>query len=447
MTGSRPHTDGPAADVDDRPRPRVLVVTDSDSYVKYGAALAGRLPKDWGALLVVARSSALPSPRQLTDALEGTRFEDDTVEVVGLGDLKRLLERWRPDVLLLAARGYTVQATVSLVANTPDRPVLVSGLAGIAVPVLPYGLGFRRSVDVFVVHSRRELREFAIASRRLAVPLGFELATMPFIDRLPVVAGADAMRADPSEVPRDRIVFAAQAQVPSGRRDRAHLLDRLVETARAHPHLEVVVKVRAQEGESQTHHEQDSYPDLMAERVAAGDDLPGNLVVESGSMRAQLRRAVGLVTVSSTAVLEAVAADVPVIALDDYGVGAAQINVVLKGSGLLVGSDELLAGRFRHPDPAWLADNYFHDPDDDTWVARVEELLDQRSTLGLLPYREVPAGWMNRLRRLMYRHFAFSPENPGRLRELERRFLVAAQWVNRRRWHLTRLLRRVGLAH
>lgn len=437
MTGPGPTLPGAA-----RPRPRVLVVTDSDSYVKYGAALAGRLPKDWEALLVVARSSALPSPRQLGDALEGTRFEDDPVEVVGLGDLKRLLDRWRPDVLLLAARGYTVQATVSLVANTPDRPVLVSGLAGIAVPVLPYGLGFRRSVDVFVVHSRRELREFATASRRLAVPLGFELATMPFVDRAPVAAGADAMRAEPVREPRDRIVFAAQAQVPSGRRDRVHLLDRLVETARAHPRLDVVVKVRAQEGEAQTHHEQVSYPDLMAER----DDLPPNLVVESGSMRAQLQRAVGLVTVSSTAVLEAVAADVPVVALDDFGVGAAQINVVLEGSGLLAGSEELVAGRFRRPDPTWLDDNYFHDPDDDTWVARVEELLEQRSTLGLLPYREVPAGWMNRMRRLLYRHFAFSPENPGRLRELERRFLVAAQWVNRRRWHLTRLLRRAGLA-
>lgn len=442
MTGSRPHTDGTAAGVEDRPRPRVLVVTDSDSYVKYGAALAGRLPKDWGALLVVARSSALPSPRQLADALEGTRFEDDTVEGVGLGELKRLLERWRPDVVLLAARGYTVQATVSLVANTPDRPVLVSGLAGIAVPVLPYGLGFRRSVDVFVVHSRRELREFAVASRRLAVPLGFELATMPFIDRVPVATGADAMRTGPLEMPRDRIVFAAQAQVPSGRRDRVHLLDRLVETARAHPHLEVVVKVRAQEGEAQTHHEQVSYPDLMAER----DDLPANLVVESGAMRTQLRRAVGLVTVSSTAVLEAIAAEVPVIALDDYGVGAAQINMVLRGSGLLAGSEELVAARFRHPDPEWLTDNYFHDPDDDTWVARVEELLRRRSADGLPPYREVPASWMNRLRRLMYRHFAFSPESPGRLRELERRFLVTAQWVNRRRWHLTRLARRAGLS-
>jgi hypothetical protein len=424
-----------------RPRPRVLVVTDSDSYVKYGAALAGRLPKDWGALRVVARSSALPSPRQLADALEGTRFEDDVVPVVGLGDLTRLLDEWRPDVVLLAARGYTVQAAVSVVENGPDRPVLVSGLAGIAVPVLPYGLGFRRSVDVFVVHSRRELREFAIASRRLSVPLGFELATMPFVDRAPVAAGADAMRAPQQEEPRDRIVFAAQAQVPSGRRDRAHLLDRLVETARAHSPLQVVVKVRAQEGEAQTHHEQVSYPDLLAER----SDVPPNLVVEAGSMRAQLRRAVGLVTVSSTAVLEAIAADVPVIALTDYGVGAAQINVVLKGSGLLAGSDELVAGRFRRADEAWLQDNYFHDPDQDTWVPRVEELLEQRETLGLLPYREAPASWMNRLRRLMYRHFAFAPEDPGLVRELERRFLVVAQWVNRRRWHLTRLLRRLGV--
>lgn len=441
MTGS-----GPTLPAADRPRPRVLVVTDSDSYVKYGAALAGQLPKDWGALLVVARSSALPSPRQLADALQGTRFEDDAVGVVGLRDLERLLQEWRPDVLLLAARGYTVQAAVSLVRNVPDRPVLVSGLAGIAVPVLPYGLGFRRSVDVFVMHSRRELREFAIASRRLSVPLGFELATMPFVERVPVAAGADAMRGAPAEEePRDRIVFAAQAQVPSGRRERAHLLDKLVETARAHPHLRVVVKVRAQDGEAQTHHEQVSYPELLEERRAAGEDLPPNLVVESGAMRAQLRRAVGLVTVSSTAVLEAIAADVPVIALDDFGVGAAQINLVLRGSGLLAGSDALVAGHFRRPDPSWLEDNYFHDPSHDTWAARVEELLVQRETLGLLPYREVPGSWMNRMRRLMYRHFAFAPEDPGLVRELERRFLVAAQWVNRRRWHLTRVLRRAGV--
>lgn len=425
------------------PRQRVLVVTDSDSYVKYGAALAGQLPKDWQARLVVARSSALPSPRQLSEALEGTRFEDEPVDVVGVGGLRELLQQWRPDVVLAAARGYTVQATVSLVDNVPDRPVLVSGLAGIAVPVLPYGLGFRRSMDVFVAHSHRELREFRVASRRLGVPHGFELATMPFVERAPATVGVDAMRAAPEPAPvRDRIVFAAQAQVPAGRRERAHLVERLVDTARTHPHLSVVVKVRAQDGEAQTHHEQVSYPDLLAER----DDVPPNLVVESGSMRAQLRRAVGFVTVSSTAVLEAVAAGVPAIALDDYGVGAAQINLVLKGSGLLGSSDELVAGHFRHPDPTWLEDNYFHDPDDDTWVARVEELLNQRATIGLLPYREVPASWMNRVRRLMYRHFAFSPEEPSYRDDLQRRFLVAAQWVNRRRWEVTRILRRTGLA-
>lgn len=420
-------------------RPRVLVLTDTDSYVKYGAALAGRLPKDWEARLVVARSGAIPSSRQLSAALEGTRFEDEQVEVVDHVQLRGLLRAWSPDVVLLAARGYCVQAAVSLITNDAHRPVLVSGLAGIAYPVLPFGLGFRRSVDVFVVHSHRELREFERVSRRLGLAHGFELGTMPFVDQASAPATSDVMHAGPDdslrEGPvRDRIVFAAQAQVPGTRRERDRVVQRLVETARAHPHLRVVVKVRARAGEAQTHHEQVPYEQLLAER----DDVPANLVVEGGSMRAQLRHAVGFVTVSSTALLEALAAGVPSLALDDFGVGAAQINLVLEDSGLLAPSGELVAGRFAKPDPDWLADNYFHDPRDDTWVERVEELVAQRESIGLLPYREPPGGWANRPRRLLYRYVAFRPQEPGLRDHAERIVLIVATWLNRRRWQLTR---------
>lgn len=418
---------------------RVLVVTDSDSYVKWGAALAGQLPKDWNARLVVARSNALPSRRQIEAAVEGTRFEDDDVAVVGVAELTSLLRGWRPDVLLAAARGHTVQAAVSLVENVPHRPVLVSGLAGIAVPVLPYGLGFRRSVDIFVVHSRRELRAFRRASGQLGVVHGYELATMPFIDHEPVAAGVDAMHASAGAAPvRDRVVFAAQAQVPSGRRERAWLAERLVATARANPGLEVVVKVRAQAGEAQTHHEQVPYEDLLA-ALAEARPLPSNLVVESGSMRAQLRRAVGFVTVSSTAVLEAIAADVPVLALDDFGVGAPQINAVLRGSGLLGSMEDLLELRFRRPDAQWLEDNYFHDPAENTWAARVEELVQQRSHLGLLPYREQPGGVADRLRAELYRDVAFSARSGSRRDRAEPLVLRAVSWAVRRRAWLRRL--------
>jgi hypothetical protein len=425
--------------------PRVLVFTDSDSYVKWGASLANQIPKDWSVRLVVARSNAEPSPRQLAEALEGSRFEGDVPTRVGLADLRTILEGWRPDAVVAAARGPAVHALVGLIANVQDRPVLVSGLAGIAVPVIPYGLGFRRAVDVFVLHSRRELREFAVASSQLGIRHTYELATLPFLSSAPRPVEADSMRrAIEPEPVRNRIIFAAQALVPGPRRERIWLLLQLIETARAHPHLEVVIKVRARGGEPQTHAEHFSYEDLLAGITASGEHVPENLVIESGAMGRHLRRAVGLVTVSSTSLLEAMAEGVPCLALMDFGVGADQINLVLTGSGLLGTTRDLVAASFRQPDPDWLDDNYFHDPAENTWLARVEVLLERRRLTELLPYSELPRTLMNRARARGYRHFAFASEEGSRLERVESRVLAVGLWGNRRRREIVRAIRRIG---
>jgi hypothetical protein len=423
--------------------PRVLVVADSDSYVKWGASLANQIPKDWSVRLVVARSNAEPSPRQLAEALVGSRFAGDDVTRVGRIDLRRVLEEWRPDVVVAATRGPAVQATVALIDNVPDRPVLVSGLAGIAVPVIAYGLGVRRSVDVFVLHSHRELREFPVASDRLGIPHTYELATLPFLSTAPKPVDDDPMRhgVEPEPV-RNRIVFAAQALVPGPRPERVWLLLQLIETARAHPHLEVVIKVRARAGEPQTHAEQVSYETLLADLVASGETIPENLVVESGAMSRHLRSAVGLVTISSTSLLEAIAEGVPCLALSDFGVGADQINLVLAGSGLLGTTRDLAGASFRHPEPDWLDDNYFHDPSDNTWLARVEGLLERRRSTGLPPYPEVPRTPMNWIRGRLYRYFAFSSEPGSWLERVESRALAVGLWANQRRREIVRAIHR-----
>lgn len=431
--------------------PRVLVVTDADSYVKWGASLANQLPKDWTVHLIVARGNAEPSPRQLAEALDGTRFEVSQVPRIGLPALRALLREWRPDVLVAATRGPAVQAMIGLLPNLPDRPVLVSGLAGISIPVLPYGLGFRRGVDLFVLQSRRELREFGVASEALGIPLTYELATLPFLASAPRPPQPDSMRWPDSmrrctaaEPVRDRIVFAAQALVPAARRERTWLLRQLIETARAHPHLLVVVKVRARAGEPQTHVENFSYEALLDDLAASGEQVPINLVVESGAMGRHLRRAVGLVTISSTSVLEAIAEEVPCLALTDFGVGAEQINLVLIGSGLLGTARDLVDGDFRHPEQGWLDDNYFHDPADNTWVPAVQRLLDQRRTAGLPPYPEHPRTPTSRVRAMLYRHYAFVPEQGTRRETIEAKVLAVALWGNRRRGEIMRTLTRLA---
>lgn len=407
---------------------RVLVLTDTDSYVKWGAALADRFPDDWIVELVVARSTAVPSSAQLADALDGTGFAGPSPALVGLRDLERRLREQQPDVLLLAARGWTVQAAVSVVENVPSRPVIVTGLPGVGVPVLPYGLGFRRAADVFVVHSRRELREFRHAAQRLDLPHRFELARLPYLDRVP----------DGGSCPDGPLVFAAQALVPASRAERRALVERLADVARARPERQVVVKVRARAGETQTHHEDTPYEEL----VEALDDRPPNLVVRAGPMHEHLVGASGFVTVSSTALLEAVAAGVPALAVDDFGVGVEQINLALRGSGLLGSLDDLLADSFGTPDPGWCDDNYFHGPDDETWLATVEALVRQRRATGLPQFPQMPGAWRDGARALLYRHFAFAEgsHRHGVMAFAERRVALGALWINQ---HRSRLLRSV----
>lgn len=407
------------------PAVRVLVVADADSYVKYGSALADQFPPDWSCRMVVATGDAAPSDRQYADAVVGTRFEGSVAERVDVDRLRTLIARWSPDVVVAAARGHAARATVAQIPNVPSRPVVVSGIAGVTLPVMPRGLQLRRSVDVFVVHSRREQQESRRLAPRLGVDVRFELGTLPYLAPPPSPAGGPAARR--------RIVFAGQALVPATRRQRAWLVDRLAATARAHPDLDVVVKVRAVGRETQTHAEMVGFDRLVEE---LGDRRPPNLLVEAGPMRDHLRSARGLVTVSSTAFLEAIAAGVPVLALDDFGVGASQINLVLEGSGLLGDADDLVAARFRHPDPGWLDRNYFHDPAENTWLGAVEELLAIRRATGLPPRAELRDGWLNRLRSNLDTELAFRAGSTGVAARVEAVVLRVWQAVNRFRWRL-----------
>ena len=352
---------------------RVVAIADADSFVKWSASLLGSVPGIRPHLLLVQTPLAASVDQQRT-ALAGTGMLSDDVTRIGFTQAAAWLEGQRPDVVLLAGRGPFVRLMGRLVDTLSHRPVVVAGLPGMAIPAQRGALEYRRHADLLVVHSHREERAFAELGHRIGVQVPTALATLPFArsrsrmlaaDRARVL-GADAghpagtLIADrpptPSAVrmPATDIVFAAQALVPVGRDERAEIAATLVRAAEADPNRRVVVKLRSRPGESETHLERDPYLELLPAR------RPDNLVVSYSSMAAALSTAAGLVTVSSTAAVEAVALGVPVIALDSFGVSKSLLNTVFVGSGLLGGRNEVVAGRFRHPHPAWLRDNYFH---------------------------------------------------------------------------------------
>ena len=415
--------------------PRFVVLADADSYVQWGAAFASRLPGGWEAELVIISTPVTPSDRQLRAALAGSAFDVSDVTFVELHELETHLAARRPDVMLLAMRGPLVRVVTPIVGRRPDRPVLVSGFPGLTIPAEPKAIIYREQVDLIVLQSRREVREFRANADQLGIQVELGLTTLPFLSER---ARADVPRSGlgaPSALERTDLVFAAQAKVPSAREDRVRLLGWLVDAARRRPSRRVVVKVRARRGEAQTHDEAHDFAELLDDpcvREELGGSLPPNLVVEDGPMAEHLERAAVLVTVSSTAVLEAVASGVPAVVIDEFGVSPKLINTVFEGSGLFGGAEAVAGWDARHPSAEWLDDNYFHGRELDDWSVRVGELLALRAAAPL-PLRDrrynLTGGTLRRAFERKRMLGAFDRSFAGSVSVV---FAVPSRWVVRR---------------
>lgn len=369
--------DAPAAGQHPRHLRRFVAIADSDSYVKWAAALLGSLT-DVDARVLLVRTPLTVSAEQERAALAGSGLEPARVEVTDYPAVSDRVRELAPDAVFVAGRGPFVRIVMRAISAVSPRPVVVVGLPGMSIPAQRGAVHYRRDADLFLVHSRRELRAFSDLAGRMGVPMRFALATLPFARprQRSAPAGHD-------------LVFAAQAVVPRALEDRRELADILRRAALANPLRRVVVKLRsrAELGERETHHEIAGYPELIAEL----GERPANLVFSYASMRSALETAEGLVTVSSTAAIEAVAQGVPVLALDTFGISKANLNTVFAASGLLGDASDVIARRFRQPSAQWVNDNYFHSDEGWTWVRDVDELVDARRARRLAQ-RTAPRG-------------------------------------------------------
>ncbi|WP_405374532.1 MULTISPECIES: DUF6716 putative glycosyltransferase [unclassified Microbacterium] len=358
---------------------RVVAIADADSFVKWAAALVDTVPAA-DPHLVLVKTPLVVSAAQERAALTGTAIRPESVTRLAHDALAAWLTDDRPDVVVVAGRGPFVRLVMREIDRVTPRPVVVTGLPGMSIPAQRGAALYRRESDLMVVHSRRELRAFGQLSERLGVPLNLGLATLPYArPRTAAGGGTD-------------LVFAAQAIVPRDASDRAAIARILLAAAYADPQRRVVVKLRSRPdlGEAETHFERTEFTDLLRDR-------PDNLVFSHEPMSTALMNAEGLVTVSSTAAIEAMAMGVPVIALDTFGVSKTHLNTVFANSGVHGSAEDVIERRFRHPDSAWMDDNYFHDPAESTWWTKVEALVERRRR-GDLPAREVRVprgGWLH----------------------------------------------------
>ncbi len=323
----------------------MAVLADSDTRWKWGALTVRRIVPEHRLDGYLLRGRATPTARQLDEV--GVRA--DSLREVTTGEVLQLLGRDAYQVVVLACVGGAIQAMLHGLARAWEgrrsRPVVVTGYVGVVYEKLTDGLLLRHGADVVLANSPFDAERFRGVYRGVGADSGSVVETaLPFLGGTPHTPEAADDR------PRT-VVFAVQPSVPNNRTDRGYLLGRAIEHARRHPERQVLVKLRSLPGEQTTHVEELPYQRLAA-RWPGG--LPENCRLVYGHMGEVLDRTDLLVTVSSTAALEALHRRIPTAVLTDLGVRESLGNHYFIGSGCLASWDQLDAGHRPEPDPGWL---------------------------------------------------------------------------------------------
>ena len=339
-----------------------LFVAAFDSQLKWCGRIRDELEaRGFSSQVVVPDVRSALSPAQITAAGFAT------VEAVSWAELvERALAA---DVVVCSLAGpqtrtLTFDLAERLAPDGAPGPVVVSGWVGVIIERITAGYLDRCGSDVVAVNSVADLDHFHRAARALSLPAdNLLLAGLPFLSGSPA----------PQRGAVRRMLFADQPTVPSAPAERRFLYEGALAYARAHPDREVVLKPRHRP-EEDTFHRMRHHPAALLADV----DLPTNFSITYTPISELLPDVDLLVTVSSTACLEALDQGCRVALVLDLGVHERYGNHVFLDSGLLRTWQEISADELGSPDPSWLAGYFFPRPRTSAQAIadRVQELLD-----------------------------------------------------------------------
>jgi hypothetical protein len=341
--------------------PQALLIAAFDSQLKWVAGIRDELvARGFGCRVVV------PDVRS---ALSAGQIAAAGIEAVESVSWDELLDRAvTSDVVVCGLSGpFTLRFTVDLAARAvigEPGPVVVTGWVGVIIEKITAGYLDRVGSDVVAVNCVDDLEHFVTVAQQLELsPDNLLLSGLPILG-----SSATAQRCDPVR----RVLFADQPTVPGPAPERLHLYRRLIDYAYAHPEREVLLKPRHRPGED-TFHTMKHHP----EDLLAGVGRPPNFRVDYTPVSEILPDVDLLVTMSSTACLEAVGSGCRVGLVLDLGVHERYGNHVFLASGLLRTFDQLIADDIGTPERAWLGSYFFDRPGTATEqiVDRVEKLL------------------------------------------------------------------------
>lgn len=230
---------------------------------------------------------------------------------------------------------------------TAPRPLTVSMTVGLVLDRAFYGTySFRDGADVILVNRESDIEKL----RGLFDSYG-NSGPKILACRCPIFAEFGTGEAKYEDDPR-KIVFAVQTDVPRNAAEREYITDCLLALAEADPRYEIIIKPKHRLTERSAHPQTFPYEHILLKKTIKRTYK--NVRISYDNMAELIRKSDAVISVSSTAVIEALSFGKRAAAIADLGVRENLGNTYFLGSGLLTTFERLIADDWPRCNREWL---------------------------------------------------------------------------------------------
>lgn len=266
---------------------------------------------------------------QITDEQIETILNGPAKQVAGMEEIIGLLLQGSYDWVLLSAENTSCRRFFEMLQQTTfpkGRPLVATIYPGILFRHHNDGFSARMPADLVILNSVKDCRTY----EELALAHGRTDGNFFNLGPITVIGTAGFKLA----AERRKVIFFDQPSVPQTREEKLYIFDQLSRLAESHPHLDFCVKLRVGPKDATLHKGGHGTLDYLKDFNSSLSAGRKPLQLIDGSPRALIAESKLALSVSSTALIEALACGCPAMAITDFGIDEDYGVSYFVGSGI-----------------------------------------------------------------------------------------------------------------
>lgn len=227
------------------------------------------------------------------------------------------------------------------------RPVLMSLPVGVTLDSVYYGaFGYREICDVVFVPRKSDFKKISGFYNAIGSKTKVEICRCPIFNEFEY----KLLDNSSEKIKINSLLFVVQTDIPKSKKEREYIAGQLFHYAKKFKNRKLIIKPKIKPGENFAHPQIFPYEDIFKEKKYISDNIEFNY----GGIVDLIKSVDAVISISSTAILEACLLSKPCAIITDLGIAERYGNTYFAESGMLRSFDDIFNDRISFAKFDWI---------------------------------------------------------------------------------------------